>query len=91
MNVTLFPPIYLTQNEKTPAFFHARLLPHPPTSPLPFHTLICYAVVSTGVMSSPPFCPTSQTKVYGADKISLTLPHHMLAGAICHIHITRLL
>ena len=81
--------LFTGQRMKTPAFFEARFLPYPPTSPLPFHTLICYAVVSTGVIP-PPFCLLPHiTKVYGADKIALTLTQHMLAGAICHIQFTK--
>ena len=38
------------QNEKTSAFFHGSVLPYPPTSLLPFHTLIYYAIVSRGVI-----------------------------------------
>jgi asparagine N-glycosylation enzyme membrane subunit Stt3 len=50
MKFAVLSTYFWTQNEKTLAFFHARFLSYPPTSPLPFHTLICYAIVSTGVI-----------------------------------------
>ena len=68
---------FWTENENTSAFFHARVLPYPPTSPVPFHTLICYAIVSTGVIL-PPLLPSAphHKGLWSRQDISHSNPTH---------------